>query len=145
MIAPNAIMMKLLFGVSVLFCRQTLGYVVPWATYRPLPNAMIKGGFPPFCLEGRSFFASVKFMSSNKDESNPPKSLRDHLRELTGFSFTAFRATVRGITGISMTALYDAALVTTSSFVRNTMKVILGIFPTWVSYTRLHVRMRNCA
>jgi hypothetical protein len=130
MIVPIAIMMKLLFGVSVLFCRQTFGYVLPSASYRQLPKAMVQ----PSSLEEKRFIASVKLMSINGDESDPPMSLRDHLRQLTGFSLTAFRATVRGITGVSMTALYDAALVTTSSFVRNTMKVILGVFPTWVRY-----------
>lgn len=130
MIVPIAIMMKLLFGVSVLFCRQTFGYVVPSASYRQLPKAMVQ----PSSLEEQRFIASVQLMSINGDESDPPMSLRDHLRQLTGFSLTAFRATVRGITGVSMTALYDAALVTTSSFVRNTMKAILGVFPTWVRY-----------
>jgi hypothetical protein len=93
---------------------------------------MIKSVCRPSSLAGQRFIASAKLLSLNSDESDPSMSLRDRLRQLTGFSLTAFRATVRGITGISMTALYDAAVVTTSSFVRNTMKVILGVFPTWV-------------
>jgi predicted membrane protein len=68
--------------------------------------------------------------SNNDDDSH--LTLRDRLRQITGFSLTAFRATVRGITGISLTALYASAVATTSSFVRNTMKVILSVFPSWV-------------
>lgn len=59
-------------------------------------------------------------------------SLRDRLRQVTGFSFTAFRATLRGITGISLTAIYASAVASTSSFVRNAMKVVLSVFPSWV-------------
>lgn len=68
--------------------------------------------------------------------------LRDRLRKVTGFSFTAFRATLRGITGISLTALYASAVASTSSFVRNTMKIILSVFPTWV---RLSDVVQQCA
>lgn len=70
--------------------------------------------------------------SSNGDDDDSHLTLRDRLRQITGFSLTAFRATLRGITGISLTALYASAVATTSSFVRNTMKVILSVFPSWV-------------
>jgi hypothetical protein len=134
-------MMKLLFAGSVLFCQQTLGYVVPLAIYRPLPNAMVCGVCRPSPLFRERPIGSAKLlsaMSSNGDDSvdnsKHRMSLRDRLRQITGFSFTAFRTTLRGITGISLTAMYDVAFVTTSAFVRNTMKLFVGVFPTWVSY-----------
>jgi hypothetical protein len=133
-----AIMMKLLFAVSVLFGQQTLGYVVPSATYRPLRKAMDYGVCRPSPLFGQSSAKILSSMSSNSDDSvddsKHQMSLRDRLRQITGFSFTAFRTTLRGITGISLTAMYEVAFVTTSAFVRYTMKVIVGVFPTWVSY-----------
>lgn len=70
--------------------------------------------------------------SNNESDESRHMTLRDRLRQVTGFSFTAFRATLRGITGISLTALYASAVATTSSFVRNIMKLILSAFPSWV-------------
>jgi hypothetical protein len=136
--------MMLLFALSVLFCQQTLGYVVPSANYRSLTvrKAMdysVCGRPSP--LFGKPSIASAKILSSmpsssddSVDDSKHQMSPRDRLRQITGFSFTTFRTTLRGITGISLTALYEVAFVTTSAFVRNTMKVIVGVFPTWVSY-----------
>lgn len=133
--------MKLIFAISVLFGQQTSGYVVPSATYRPLRTAMDYGVCRPSPLFGKRSIASAKILSSmssnsddSVDDSKHQMSLRDRLRQITGFSFTAFRTTLRGITGISLTAMYEVAFVTTSAFVRNTMKVIVGVFPTWVSY-----------
>ena len=55
--------------------------------------------------------------SSNIDSNEQPLSTRSKLRQLTGFSLTAFRATLRGITGISL-----------SGILSNTIKSILDIF-----------------
>lgn len=56
--------------------------------------------------------------SSNIDGNEQhPLSTRSKLRQLTGFSLTAFRATIRGITGISL-----------SGILSNTIKSILDIF-----------------
>lgn len=55
--------------------------------------------------------------SSNIDSNEQPLSTRSKLRQLTGFSLTAFRATIRGITGISL-----------SGVLSNTIKSILDIF-----------------
>lgn len=60
--------------------------------------------------------------------------LRSRLRKATGFSFTVFRATLRGITGVSLTALYAGALAATGLWIRKTMSVLLSVFPSGFRY-----------
>lgn len=60
--------------------------------------------------------------------------IRSRLRQLTGFSLTAFRATMRTATGISMTAVYASTLAFSGQWMRQTMKFILSIFPAWSRY-----------
>ena len=62
------------------------------------------------------------------------KSIRSQLRTITGFSLTAIRATMRAATGISLTALYLSALVISSVWIRQAMRIILDFFPTWARY-----------
>jgi len=76
--------------------------------------------------------SSTSNSAGNATNEHDHFSLRDRLRQVTGFSFTAFRATLRGITGISLTAIYASAVASTSFFVRNAMKVVLSVFPSWV-------------
>lgn len=76
--------------------------------------------------------SSTSNSAANATNEHDHVSLRDRLRTVTGFSFSAFRATLRGLTGISLTTLYASAVATTSSFVRNTMKIVLSVFPSWV-------------
>jgi hypothetical protein len=74
--------------------------------------------------------------SSSSDENNNKKKtpIRSRLRQMTGFSLTAFRATMRAATGISMTALYASSLAFSGEWIRQTMKVVLSIFPAWARY-----------
>jgi len=60
--------------------------------------------------------------------------VRNRLRDATGFSFTVFRATLRGITGISLSALYAGALAASGLWIRKTMSVILSVFPSGFRY-----------
>lgn len=60
--------------------------------------------------------------------------LRSHLRTMTGFSFTALRATWRAATGISLTAVSGACWAATSGAVRSSMAATLQIFPAWARY-----------
>lgn len=60
--------------------------------------------------------------------------VRSKLRKVTGFSLTALRATMRTATGISLTALYVSALAVSGFWIRQTMRIILDIFPTWARY-----------
>jgi len=78
--------------------------------------------------------SSTSNSAGNATNEHDHFSLRDRLRQVTGFSFTAFRATLRGITGISLTAIYASAVASTSFFVRNAMKVVLSVFPSWFRY-----------
>jgi len=77
-----------------------------------------------FASEGEVETASVSF----------PRMVRNKLRQATGFSFTVFRATLRGITGISLSALYAGALAATGLWVRKTMSVMLSVFPSGFRY-----------
>lgn len=110
-------------------CQKAAGFVVmPIARH---PTTMTGRSLPLF-TKPRSVPLQILTAGSAGNSNDEHLTLRDRLRQVTGFSFTAFRATLRGITGISLTALYASAVATTSSFVRNTMKVILSVFPTWV-------------
>lgn len=60
--------------------------------------------------------------------------VRNRLRDATGFSFTVFRATLRGITGISLSALYASCLAASGLWVRKSMSVLLSVFPSGFRY-----------
>ena len=60
--------------------------------------------------------------------------IRNRLRQATGFSFTVFRATLRGITGISLSAIYAGALAATGLWIRQAMSAVLSVFPTSFRY-----------
>lgn len=127
-----------MFVVVMLFChRETSCFVVSPSWSSPSTKAVRRFSSLISARPGSIVLGSIKLGLSNSVEQNNVSgkrlSIRDRLRRITGFSFTAFRATLRGITGISLTAIYDATVVTTSSVVRETMKVIVGVFPAWVS------------
>jgi hypothetical protein len=63
-----------------------------------------------------------------------PRMIRNKLRQATGFSFTVFRATLRGITGISLSAIYAGALAATGLWIRQAMSAVLSVFPTSFRY-----------
>jgi len=105
--------------------------------------------FPSLSLSSSSrYFASVDVDNDNgENNSNGGDGdgdntrtitmttiLRNRLRKVTGFSFTLFRATLRGITGISFTALYASSLAVTGLWIRKSMSVLLGFFPSGFRY-----------
>eukprot|EP00574_Skeletonema_japonicum_P006751 CAMPEP_0201717110 /NCGR_PEP_ID=MMETSP0593-20130828/2927_1 /ASSEMBLY_ACC=CAM_ASM_000672 /TAXON_ID=267983 /ORGANISM="Skeletonema japonicum, Strain CCMP2506" /LENGTH=225 /DNA_ID=CAMNT_0048207077 /DNA_START=13 /DNA_END=690 /DNA_ORIENTATION=+ len=63
-------------------------------------------------------YSSTAFSLSSSSDivENDAQSTRSKLRQITGFSLTAFRATIRGITGISL-----------SGVISNTIRTILGV------------------
>lgn len=82
-----------------------------------------------------SHFASNEDVTTAAESSvSFPRMVRNRLRTATGFSFTLFRATLRGITGISLTTLYAGALAATGLWVRKTMSTMLSIFPSGFRY-----------
>lgn len=81
--------------------------------------------------DSRRFNQLLSFKEGLHDEKEP---IRSRLRQITGFSLTAFRATMRTATGISMTAVYASTLAFTGQWIRQTMKVILSILPAWARY-----------
>ncbi|KAK1739074.1 hypothetical protein QTG54_010390 [Skeletonema marinoi] len=70
----------------------------------------------PIKFSTTKLYSSTAFSLSSSDIENDAQSTRSKLRQITGFSLTAFRATVRGITGISL-----------SGVISNTIRRILGI------------------
>jgi hypothetical protein len=85
-----------------------------------------------------STFPNMMYFSSSLDAKESQdvleSSLRARLRKLTGFSLTAVRATLRAATGISLTAVYASTVAVSGMWIRQTMKVILGLFPSWARY-----------
>jgi len=67
-------------------------------------------------------------------EASFPRMVRNRLRQATGFSFTVFRATLRGITGISLTTVYAGALAASGLWIRKTMSAVLSVFPSGFRY-----------
>ena len=79
-------------------------------------------------------FASETEMDVVSSEVSFPRMIRNKLRQATGFSFTVFRATLRGITGISLSAIYAGALAATGLWIRQAMSAVLSVFPTSFRY-----------
>lgn len=80
----------------------------------------------------------MMYLSSSMDGKGTQdvleSSVRARLRKLTGFSLTAVRATMRAATGISLTAVYASTIAVSGMWIRQTMKVILDLFPSWARY-----------
>lgn len=72
--------------------------------------------------------------SAEPRDGAPEDSIRQRLRAITGFSLTALRKTIRTATGISATAIYATSLAATGVWIRQAMKVLLDVFPTWFRY-----------
>ena len=95
---------------------------------------------PPFIQHRSMKFSNLIYSSSSADltaetsEVTTETSMRSQFRTVTGFSLTAVRATMRAATGISLTALYLSALAISGFWIRQTMRIILDIFPTWARY-----------
>jgi hypothetical protein len=87
------------------------------------------------CTGGRcrvyNALSSSKPTGGLRDDSRP---VRQRLRAITGFSLTALRTTIRTATGLSATAIYATSLAATGSWIRQAMKVLLDVFPSWFRY-----------
>ncbi len=126
-LSPNVLLCWLLFVESVSsFCPGSAISKPPSLrqnTDQPTPGLLVT---PP--LQDRrlvtptfpttKFYSSTAFSLSSSSDSveNDAHSTRSKLRQITGFSLTAFRATIRGITGISL-----------SQVISNTIRTILGV------------------
>lgn len=76
------------------------------------------------------FASSLAVQAAGDDPDIPHKKLGP---------IVALRATMRKATGLSLTAMYAGCYGFTSGIVRNNMKRVLRVFPTWVS----HYLVRN--
>jgi hypothetical protein len=101
-----------------------------WGQSIPGP-AVIEQGY----AGGRCRLYQVLSSSKPRDGfREDPRPLRQRLRALTGFSLTAIRTTIRTATGLSATAIYATTLAATGAWIRQAMKVLLDVFPTWFRY-----------
>lgn len=80
----------------------------------------------------------MMYLSSSMDAKKSldvlESSVRVRLRKLTGFSLTALRAALRAATGVSLTAVYASTIAVSGMWIRQTMKIILDLFPSWARY-----------
>ena len=81
------------------------------------PPSTLRLTFPTKLYSSTTTLFSVGSTNLDNSEQHHPLSTRSKLRQLTGFSLTAFRATLRGITGVSL-----------SGVISNTIKTILDVF-----------------
>jgi len=152
---PNRISFFLLF--STVFCcisafqqqqQQQQGYqyytVGTGLSSSSSSSPITHQSLPSLSLSSSSrYFASVDVDNDNGDNISLARrartmtmttNLRNRLRKVTGFSFTLFRATLRGITGISFTALYASSVAVTGLWIRKSMSILLGFFPSGFRY-----------
>jgi hypothetical protein len=73
-------------------------------------------------------------VSSTSTSSTKNNNIRQRMKEITGFSLTAFRSSARAITGISASAIYSSTAVATSFYIRQVLKFILQLCPPALRY-----------
>lgn len=94
---------------------------------RPVPSTKIR-------YRDNIVWLSSESSSLNEGDSGDEiekQSFRGKLHKLTGFSFTAFRLTMKAATGFSLTATRATLRGLTGISITATMKVITGVFPLW--------------
>lgn len=114
---------------------STLGFQQPLP-----PSTSIRRSSPPKAASSSPLFSA--HFASDQDgvtdaaavEVSFPRMVRNRLRQATGFSFTVFRATLRGITGISLTTVYAGALAASGLWIRKAMSAVLSVFPSGFRY-----------
>lgn len=114
----------------------------PIQSYVLLPSSLSKSRMIP--SSSNQLFASVDVRSTMSTPSSPlptttpsssqqddtTKSIRSRLRQLTGFSLTAFRTSLRAI----VMAIYVTTFTATGAWIRTVTKYVLSIFPPWARY-----------
>jgi hypothetical protein len=133
--------------LHLLTCTPCLALSIP---HRKSYNAIVPSHCKSCTLLTPTSFLSSKlsahYVSTGDDDQmiQQPNGLRDNLRQVTGFSLTACRATWRAATGISFTAIYASSLAFTGLWVRKFMSSVLSIFPAWVRGFSLYVTSGIC-
>lgn len=86
--------------------------------------------------QSSSLFAFVYASANDDDEEAKGRfsAFRATMRKSTGISLTAIRATMRAATGVSLTAMYLSVFGFTSQWVRQSMKFVLSLFPPSFRY-----------
>ncbi|KAL7494482.1 hypothetical protein ACHAWT_005373 [Skeletonema menzelii] len=123
LLLPNSLLCWLFLFVERVgsFCPSSGAISKPPALRRlaqPAPGLLLTPpqDLPSIKLPTTKLYSSTAFSLSTSDIDNEAQSTRSKLRQITGFSLTAFRATIRGITGISL-----------SGVISNTIRTILGV------------------
>jgi hypothetical protein len=86
------------------------------------------------CVSRNWLFLSSEGTASSADNEVKNWTVRVRLRQATGFSLTAIRATLRTATGVSLTTVYAGTVAATGAWIRQSMRLVLSIFPAWMRY-----------
>lgn len=143
----NLVFLLGLFATLTLLATPSQAFMVSMSpslikTKISLPSSRAATVVPPqYSRQQPLFLSSRVFLTSSSDDAEEQDkikksygaALRNKLRQATGFSLTAFRATARAATGISISAIYASALAATGLWIRYIMSKILSIFPPGVS------------
>lgn len=136
----NSTLFFLLFAVLALSAsafQQQLQVSLRWSrptTKTREPSIISSNNRNPYGVSVNSAHFASENEAEAVDEISFPRMVRNRLRKATGFSLTVFRATLRGITGVSLSALYAGALAATGLWIRNIMSVLLSVFPSGFRY-----------
>jgi hypothetical protein len=143
MLIFNLVFLLGLFAPLVLLATPSQAFMVSMSPSRMIktkmtPSRATTAVLSPRCSQQPLFLSSQVSLSSSDDAEEQQQAgtrtlLRNKLRQVTGFSLTAFRATARAATGISFSAIYASTLAATGLWIRYIMSKILSIFPAWVS------------
>lgn len=112
----------------------SLGWSRSLTKRQPFQPSTVSNHHNPYdvALHSAHFASESELEATN--EVSFPRMVRNRLRKATGFSFTVFRATLRGITGISLSAIYAGALAASGLWIRKTMSAVLSVFPSGFRY-----------
>lgn len=143
----NLVFLLGLFAPLTLLATPSQAFIVSMSpsmikTKISLPSFRAATVLPPrYSLQQPLFLSSQVSLTATSDDSEEQDkkkrtgaALRNKLRQVTGFSMTAFRATARAATGISLSAIYASTLAATGLWIRYIMSKILSIFPPGFRY-----------
>jgi hypothetical protein len=81
-------------------------------------------------ISGPTLFVAI----SDENHTSHSMAVRDHLRKVFGFSWTALRAAWRTATGISLSALYASTRAATGAWLREPTRWVLSLLPSGARY-----------
>jgi hypothetical protein len=135
--SQKKVMRPLIFAVGLIFpsffTSHIYGFHVNSFRQMIRPSRILETGRSPQTSKP----IDQRFASEQDNEElqgEATHTLRDKLRQATGFSSTAFRSAWRTATGVSLSALYATTALIAGLWIRTISATVLGIFPAWFRY-----------